>query len=359
MPKFIKGIKLSELFYKNAVKPILESDFKGMKYSAALIGYSSEVLGYDTPLSRDHNWGPRLLIFLSEAGYKKHRDHLNEVLKYKLPHEFLGYPTNFVNHDAKSGILKKTDKGPINHRVEIRTIKSFFKERLNVNPYTKLSAYDWLTFSEQRLLTVTKGKVYHDDLGLDKIRETFEYYPKEMWLYILAAQWTKISQEEAFLGRTGDVGDELGSRIVSARLVRELMRLCFLMEKKYAPYTKWFGTGFSELKCAKQLKPVFVMVLSSNSWKERESNMACAYGIVANMHNKLKITKPLKTKVSKYHNREYLVIHADAFAQAILKAVKEAQKLTPNIGSINQFIDSTDVNDNIKLLDKLKILFYD
>ena len=287
MPKFIKGLKLSELFYKKAVKTIIESDFKGIKYSAALIGYSSEVLGYDTPLSRDHNWGPRLLLLLSESDYKKHKDHLNEVLRHKLPHEFLGYPTNFISHDSKSGFLKKVDKGPVNHRVEIRTIKSFFEERLNVDPYKELSAYDWLTFSEQRLLTVTKGMIYHDDLGLNKIRKKFEYYPKDIWLYILAAQWTKISQEEAFLGRTGDVGDELGSRIVAARLVRELMRLCFLMEKRYAPYTKWFGTGFSELKCAKRLKPIFVRVLSSNSWKERESNMASAYGIVADMHNKL------------------------------------------------------------------------
>jgi hypothetical protein len=52
------------------------------------------------------------------------------------------------------------------------------------------------------------------------------------------------------MARCGDVGDELGSRLVAARLIEELMRLCFLMEKQYWPYAKWFGTAFSKLACA-------------------------------------------------------------------------------------------------------------
>lgn len=35
------------------------------------------------------------------------------------------------------------------------------------------------------------------------------------------------------------------------------MRLCFLMEKQYAPYPKWFGTAFAQLDCAERLLPVF------------------------------------------------------------------------------------------------------
>lgn len=56
MTKFIPGLKLSELFYKEAVKPIIDSDFPKVKYAAARIDYVSEVLGFDTPLSMDHDW---------------------------------------------------------------------------------------------------------------------------------------------------------------------------------------------------------------------------------------------------------------------------------------------------------------
>lgn len=52
--------------------PILLQEFKGKNYvhdfkqlhSACLIGNGSEVLGYDTTMSEDHDFGPRLLIFL-------------------------------------------------------------------------------------------------------------------------------------------------------------------------------------------------------------------------------------------------------------------------------------------------------
>jgi hypothetical protein len=44
--------------------------------------------------------------------------------------------------------------------------------------------------------------------------------------------------------RAGFVGDELGSALIGSRLVRDIMNLCFLLEKQYAPYPKWFGTAF-------------------------------------------------------------------------------------------------------------------
>jgi len=65
MPDFIPGLRLSELFYSEAAKPILDTFFPELSYSAALLGWGSEVLGYDDVQSSDHHWGPRFLLFLS------------------------------------------------------------------------------------------------------------------------------------------------------------------------------------------------------------------------------------------------------------------------------------------------------
>jgi hypothetical protein len=35
------------------------------------------------------------------------------------------------------------------------------------------------------------------------------------------------------MGRAGYVGDELGAALIGSRLVRDMMRLCFLMERQY------------------------------------------------------------------------------------------------------------------------------
>ncbi len=66
---FINGLTLSESFYREAARPILDAYYPDLRYAAALIGAGSEVLGYDDPQSTDHHWGPRFLLFLSDNDY--------------------------------------------------------------------------------------------------------------------------------------------------------------------------------------------------------------------------------------------------------------------------------------------------
>ena len=337
LPRFIPGLKLSELFYKEVVGPILKCEFPNLEYSAGLIGSGSEVLGYDTQQSTDHHWGPRMLLFLSENDYKRDRDKIWTVLSEKLPYKFRGYSTNLGKPDRFGvRLLQNIKSGPVNHLIEIFTVKSFFKELLNFNPYREIKTTDWLGFSEHRLREMTKGMIFHDDLNLDKIRKKLNYYPRDIWLHFLSLQWYRISQEEAFMGRCGDVGDELGSKIIASRLVEHLMKLCFLMEKEFAPYSKWFGTAFAKLGSSKKLIPIFNEVLAAQSWKEREKYLCQAYTEVAILHNKLGITKPLETEVSKFYNRPYLIIHARNFSDEIRKSiVDEELKNWPGTGLVD------------------------
>ena len=66
-PAFIPGIKLCGQFYEEVVQPILLTRFPELKHAAALIGNGSEVLGFDDELSTDHDWGPRVLLFVETA----------------------------------------------------------------------------------------------------------------------------------------------------------------------------------------------------------------------------------------------------------------------------------------------------
>ena len=60
---FVPGVRLAGEFHAEVVRPLLEAEFPGLPYAAALIGAGSEVLGFDTERSTDHDWGPRLLVF--------------------------------------------------------------------------------------------------------------------------------------------------------------------------------------------------------------------------------------------------------------------------------------------------------
>ena len=344
MQNFIPGLKLSELFYTEAAKPILETHFPQIPHSAALLGWGSEVLGYDDIQSSDHHWGPRFILFLSPEHYQKYP--IGKTLSDNLPHRFRGYATSFGDPDEVGVRLpKETESGPVKHMISIETIESLFGWYLGCNPYHQLTAADWLTFSEHKLLAVTSGQVFHDGLGeLEEIRRKFHYYPRDVWLYQLAAQWVKIFEEREFVSRCGDVGDELGSTIIAARQVKNLMRLCFLMERKYAPYSKWFGTAFSNLHCASELNPIFKEVLLAVTWKERESQLARAFAVIARLHNALQITKPISEKVSQYGTRPYMVFEAPPhlFEDIVRNfSDKEVKAIKHLLGSVNQFVDST------------------
>jgi hypothetical protein len=362
MPEFIPGLKLGELFFDEAIKPILEKHFSGLQYSAALIGSGSEILGFDTAMSSDHHWGPRAMLFLSEADFAQRRDALHEAFATKLPYTFHSYSTHFSLPDPNdNGVqhLRLIDSGPINHRVEMMTMREFFGSYLDIDPFGEIDIADWLTFPEQKLRSITAGAVYHDDLGLEAIRAKLAYYPHDVWLYLLAAGWTRIGQEEPFVGRTAYVGDDLGSQVIAARLVRDMMRLCFLMERQYAPYSKWFGTAFSKLACAENLTQPLRWAMLAQNWREREVYLSEAYETLAAMHNALGITEPLPAKVSPFFGRPFKVIHGEAFADAIRAQIQDeaVKRIATHIGGIDEFSDSTDLLENTALRRRLKTLY--
>ncbi|MBR4051340.1 MAG: hypothetical protein IKK09_12680 [Clostridia bacterium] len=63
MKNFIKGLDLCEGFFNEYAKPIIEENFHELKYSAGLIGYGSDVLGYDDAVSTDHMWDLAFICF--------------------------------------------------------------------------------------------------------------------------------------------------------------------------------------------------------------------------------------------------------------------------------------------------------
>src|ERR1700758_1149082 len=93
------GLDLSRLYYTEIVRPLLDTEFPGLAHSAALIGWGSEVLGFDSPRSTDHNWGPRLQIFLADDAAEQ-AGRVSDMLADRLPAEFRGYPTAFPVADA-------------------------------------------------------------------------------------------------------------------------------------------------------------------------------------------------------------------------------------------------------------------
>ncbi|HEX2911585.1 MAG TPA: hypothetical protein VH186_12315 [Chloroflexia bacterium] len=59
---------------------------------------------------------------------------------------------------------EKKAEGPVNHLVEIHTLKSYLNAVLNIDPDRPIATLDWLVFPQQRLLALKAGKVFYDGL---------------------------------------------------------------------------------------------------------------------------------------------------------------------------------------------------
>jgi hypothetical protein len=340
----ISGIELSRRFYGELVAPWLARAFPDLRHAAALIGYGSELLGFDDEMSRDHNWGPRVGLFVTQADFVAHADAVIGRFAEFAPASFLDYP---IGMSSKAARAADTDgaRGDPRHGLEVQTIETLLRRALALGPDEPRDAVAWLGLSEQQLLVITAGAVFHDDDGrLTRQRERLSTFPRDVRLYKLACQWRRIAEEQAFVGRTGHGGDDLGSRIIAARLVRDAMRMAFLIEDRYAPYPKWFGKAFARLPCAAELTPMLDRVLAAAEWRAREAALAETYLALARLHRARGLPGAFEPVLGPFHDRPFTVINADAIGAAIRAEIADAAlKVLPVIGSLDQVTDSTPV----------------
>ncbi|MEV4908288.1 DUF4037 domain-containing protein [Streptomyces albidoflavus] len=299
-PDFLPGLELSRLLYEEAVRPLLDEVHPGLRYAAARVGTGSEVLGFDTPRSADHEWGPRLQLFLTPEDAARHTATLHELLRERLPKEVRGWPTHFrpATADGPIGHMTPTD-GPVDHRVDLLETDRWLTGQLGPGATAEEpTAADWLAMPQQRLAEVTGGAVFHDGPGaLTAARLRLAWYPDQVWRYLLACQWQRVSQEEAFVGRCSEAGDELG--------------------------------------CA---------ALAATTYPDRERHLGDAYRHLAARQNATGLTDPVDPALRPYHDRPYQVLHAERFTQALTATLTDpALRALPLTGSIDQQTDNTDV----------------
>ena len=352
MPAFVPGSELSRLFFLDVVQPDLEAAFPGVPYAAGLLGSGSEVLGFDTEMSTDHDWGPRVDIYVGDDASGDLTGAIRAAMDQTIPAVFHGWPTRFVA--AQEG------QTPI-PAIGVSSPAAFLESYLGLDTPRSIAPADWLTLPTQKLRTIASGPIHHDAIGLTELRAAFAWYPHDVWLYLLAAGWTRVAQEEHLMGRAGHAGDDIGSALIAGRLVRDLMRLAFLMEREYAPYPKWFGTAFRQLACAPALSPHLSGVLRASTWTERQAHLIPAYEAVAAMHNTLALTPPLVTSVRPFFSRPFASIAQNGFAESLVDAITDprVRQLTerPLIGSIDLISDNTDLLEQPTWRARLRTLY--
>jgi hypothetical protein len=198
MPTFIPGLSLARTLYTDVVAHLLD-----MPHTACLFWEGSEVLGYDSPRSMDHEWGPRMQVFVAA----KEVERTSTAISAGLPSQYRGYPTAWYSLAAQR----------VTHHIEVSTLDDWLQTHLGQDPRRGLDHAAWLGMPQQHLLQLTAGHVFHDDTGeLIRLRATLRWYPTDVWRWLLASQWHLIGNTEPRLGRTLEASDQRGAGMIVA-----------------------------------------------------------------------------------------------------------------------------------------------
>ena len=338
---FVPGKELARRLAQELI-PRLRDFFPETPITLALLGPGSDVLGFDTRRSMDHDWGPGVTLLVPHnrlafvrCGFAEHVDQL-------LPAEISGFPTRYSRHS--DGTAEVDAKG-IEHRVRITSEPELLQSTLLINSMSEVTDEVWLSTPMQILLELTAGEVFVDDAGdLTTMRRRLEFYPDHIWRYQLASFWMRIAQVQPFVGRCFEAGDSTGAATIAIGMVRDLSRIGLLQSRQYVPYPKWLGTALAQSEIGKTIGPDLAAASNCSNFQLLEHSINSAGTKLIQQLNGLDLVPAFDPHAFQYWNRPFMVLPAEEIALALKESVRKSglAHIEGIIGGINALSDSTD-----------------
>ena len=268
----MKGLELCSKYYFEVGAPALKAAFpEAMSRAAAgLSGQGSDCLGLDDEYSRDHDFGPGFLVWLTDADFEKYGAEMQRAYD-ALPREFMGFSR------------KPTGTG--SQRVGIMRTSDFYAYYIGCT--VPESLMKWLRIQEHFLATCTSGEVFEDALGeFSAIRGALlPCYPEDVRLKKLAARAATMAQSGQYnyfrMLRRGDV---FGARLALGEFLNASLSMLYLLNFRYEPFYKWQFAAAGGLVAMGEALPYLRDIAASSTLRDdarigRDIEAACAVAI--------------------------------------------------------------------------------
>ena len=238
-----RGMELARAFWEQAGKPMLRErypEYAG-RIAAGLVGYGSECFGFDDAYSRDHDFGARFCLWLTDEDYAAigeslQRDYDRIAAAWRAEHVSLGAPLSPATPRAQGAA----------RRDGVFRIGDFFE---GITGYRQAPAQDapheWLMLDEPTLATATNGQVFADALGtFSSTRQGFTFMPEDVRLSLISRRLGMIAQAGQYnLPRMLKRDDGPAAMASIHEFAQATVSLVFLINNPasvgYAPYYKW------------------------------------------------------------------------------------------------------------------------
>lgn len=233
----MKGLELSLRYFKDICWPAVRKHFgeKTSEMAFGLVGDGSECYGFDDEISRDHDFGPRIMIWLTPENYLLFGAELNEFV-LNLPKEYMGYKgvNKSLYGEGREGVF---------------SIPDFFKRFTGLD-HPPETLNEWIRIPEVNLSIATNGEVFSDASGeFTRFRDKLlSGYPGDVRLKMLAARCMKMAQSGQYnYARCVKRGEFTAAHIALSEFINAACSLIYLLNNRFKPFYKWMHKGLAGL----------------------------------------------------------------------------------------------------------------
>lgn len=206
------------------------------RIAVGVAGEGSDCFGYFDELSRDHDFGTGVCLWLSDPDMALFGKELES---------------------SYNGLVDSKDRTFLTARLRERrgvmSIHDFYSKILCIDCSTKectMSEDQWLSLEHSCLATAVNGEIFRDDLGEFTAfrRLLLSYYPDRVWRIRIAEKMHEYSAcLQVNYARCMTRGDIVAADICKVRGMEAAMELFFLLKMTYPPYYKWTYRALKEL----------------------------------------------------------------------------------------------------------------
>lgn len=252
----------SRRFYKEQVRKMIHDLFPAYenRIAVGIAGEGSDCFGYDDAISRDHDYGTGVCLWITQEDFAK-----------------IGSPLSIAYNE----LLDRQESIVLSERLRERrgvmTINGFYGSVLGTPCDAEacvLSDSDWLSFDKTCLATAVNGEVFRDDLGVFSAfrNHLLAHYPERVWRMRIAEELHAYSASlQVNYARCMARRDAVAAELCRLKGMEAAMELFFLLKRKFPPYYKWTFHALRECEGAQRFSPLIEMLAKTKSdagaWK--------------------------------------------------------------------------------------------
>lgn len=250
-------------FYDEHVAELIHSRFGEYedRIAVGIAGEGSDCFGYDDLISRDHDFGTGVCLWLTDEDMKR-----------------FGYSLSIAYNELVDSAERSFMTKRMRERRGVMTIRNFYSNILRVGcdvERCELTEEQWVALDHSCLKTATNGEVFRDDLGqFSAFRQLLQkYYPDRVWRTRIAEQLHRYSSAlQVNFARCMKRNDVVAAELCRAQGLEAAMELFFLIRREYPPYYKWTYRALTDLDAegsfAKKILELGSKPLNPGAWED-------------------------------------------------------------------------------------------